>query len=389
MWHSFKTILSFTFVLWLAPVLALAQGADCPEIVSKALEAADTACQATGRNQACYGNINLTAQPQPDVAEFSFETVGDIVNVNQIQTMRLSPMNEDNGDWGVAILKLQANLPDTLPGQNVTFLLFGDVEITNAVSPTTSSDLRPMQAFYLRTGAGDARCDEAPDSGMLVQTPEGAGEVSFTVNGVDVQMGSTVFFQAAEDEGMTISTLEGMAFLTAGDETQVVVPGTWARVPIRGRFLPFRSPGGGSFNMRLMVADGAPEPPKAYEKKLNMMEALPLGLLERPIEMAQPLSEAEVKAIQDHVAAGGALCGEGPMPDCPEGLELPVRSSSNEAECVEPPGPNDPPLPATETRPLCAPPPPPQAGDANIAVPTSVGIGRPNFRPQATPTPGG
>ena len=31
-------------------------------------------------------------------------------------------------------MKLQANLPDTLPGQNVTFLMFGDVQVTNAVT---------------------------------------------------------------------------------------------------------------------------------------------------------------------------------------------------------------------------------------------------------------
>ena len=30
-------------------------------------------------------------------------------------------------------MKLQANLPDSLPGQNVTFLMFGDVQIQNAV----------------------------------------------------------------------------------------------------------------------------------------------------------------------------------------------------------------------------------------------------------------
>ncbi|NOG50271.1 MAG: SH3 domain-containing protein [Chloroflexi bacterium] len=31
------------------------------------------------------------------------------------------------------MMRLQANLPDTLPGQNVTFVLFGDVTIEDAV----------------------------------------------------------------------------------------------------------------------------------------------------------------------------------------------------------------------------------------------------------------
>ena len=42
--HYLKMILSFTFILWLAPTLVLAQANTCPEIVSKALSAADAAC---------------------------------------------------------------------------------------------------------------------------------------------------------------------------------------------------------------------------------------------------------------------------------------------------------------------------------------------------------
>ena len=30
-----------------------------------------------------------------------------------------------------------------------------------------------MQAFYFRSGIGDAPCAEAPNSGILIQTPEG------------------------------------------------------------------------------------------------------------------------------------------------------------------------------------------------------------------------
>ena len=190
--HNLKTILAFTFILWLGPALVLAQVNSCPEIVSKALSAADTACKKTGRNQACYGNFNLQATGQAGTSDFSFNKVGDIVNIADVQTLKLSPMSVDKAQWGVALMKLQANIPDTLPGQNVTFLLFGDVEITNAVNPSISGDRTPMQAFYLRTGAGDAQCDEAPESGLLVQTPKGVGEVAFNVNGVDVQMGSTV-----------------------------------------------------------------------------------------------------------------------------------------------------------------------------------------------------
>ncbi len=389
-----KTFVSFTFVLWLAPVMLLAQASDCPEIVSKALSAADEACRQTGRNQACYGNFNLEATGQPGVENFSFSKAGDIVNIADVQTMKLSPMKIESQEWGVALLKLQANIPDTLPGQNVTFLLFGDVEITNAVNQQIDRNKKPMEAFYLKTGAGDAQCAEAPESGLLVQTPNGVGEVAFNVNGVNVQMGSTVFFQTTETEdGMTVSTLEGAAYVTSGDDTQVILPGSWARIPIAKRLVPFRAPGGRTVNLRMMVAEGAPEAPKSYKGKFPKMEALPLGMLDREIEMAPPMSDEEITAIQEHINSGGALCGEGPMPACEEGFEIPidataeVTSKLGVVECVEQPAPGEPPLPPTETRPLCPPPPAPTGEDAqNIVVPTSVGLIRPNLKPLHEPT---
>ncbi len=396
--HYLKMILSFTFILWLAPTLLLAQASSCPEIVSKALSAADAACKKTGRNQACYGNFNLQATGQAGADNFTFDKVGDIVNIADVQTLKLSPMSVNNDQWGVALMKLQANIPDTLPGQNVTFLLFGDVEITNAVNANISTDMKPMQAFYLRTGAGDAQCDEAPESGLLVQTPKGVGEVAFNVNGVDVQMGSTVFFQTtATDDGMTVSTLEGAAYVTSKKNTQVIVPGTWAKVPVAGRLVPFRAAGGRTVNMRMMVADGAPEEPKAYKKQFLKMDSLPLGMLERKIELVPPLSDDQVKAINEHVKAGGALCGEAPMPACENGFKNPILEATAEIvptvdpnDCVMPPAPGEPPLPPSEKRPLCPPPPAPTAGAGNIVVPTALGIFRPGHKPpvnEATAVP--
>ena len=176
----------------------------CPALVETALNAVDEFCADTGRNQACYGNFNLEAEAQPTAEDFTFSEIGDIVNVSDIASLHLAGMDEASGEWGVALLRLQTNLPDTLPGQNVTFILFGDVEVVNAVETgdVESGEATPMQAFYLSTGLGDSQCSEAPDSGMIVQTPDGVGEVAFTVNEVDVQMGSTVLFQAVPDDDM-------------------------------------------------------------------------------------------------------------------------------------------------------------------------------------------
>ncbi|MFN8374478.1 MAG: hypothetical protein U0694_16570 [Anaerolineae bacterium] len=86
-----------------------------------------------GRNEACYGNLLLSATPREDAAAFSFEQAGDRVPVADIQSLQLSAMSLTD-ETGVALMALQAKLvPDTLPGQNVTVLLFGDVQVTNTV----------------------------------------------------------------------------------------------------------------------------------------------------------------------------------------------------------------------------------------------------------------
>jgi hypothetical protein len=328
-----KQLVVWFVPLCLAPALALAQTGTCDEQVSRAIDAAASACQALRRNEACYGNVNLTAEAQPGVADFRFEQVGDTVKVSAIQSLTLSPLNETSGDWGVAMMKLQANLPETLPGQNVTFVLFGDIQITNAVSAENPDGFAPMQAFYLRGGVDSFDCESVPPSGLLVQTPEGVGEVTFRVNGADIRMGSTVFFQAEAGKTMAVSTFEGAAYVTSNGGTQVVLPGTW-------------------IEMGLDEEDGlvreAPGLMKAYAKRFDGFRHLPLALLERPIELADPLPTEEVDALNARIRAGEPMCGQEPFPPCDKFPD--VRDLRS---CVMPPGPDDPPLPEDEKRPFC------------------------------------
>lgn len=315
-----KPVTLFILFLCLVPVALLAQ-TDCPTIAQQALVAADQYCQTTGRNQACYGNIQLSAEPQPNVVNFTFSKAGDLANVADIKSLKLNPMDTTAGTWGVALLRLQANLPDTVPGQNVTFLLFGDVQIDNAVQPG-SSQYKPMQAFYFKSGVGDAPCAEAPESGLLVQTPKGAGQVAFTVNGVDIQMGSTVFFQGGvqkQSREMTVNTLEGAAFVKKFGKTKLALAGMRVRVDVPN-LLDLPSGGG-----------PAPAPPRPGDHQIapdqsdlelgeaydaQPFRALPINLLERQITIHPPLTKDELVALEQRKNAGKPLCGIDPLPSC-------------------------------------------------------------------------
>src|SRR5262249_32301665 len=91
-WSAFALFISAT-------AAAAAQDATCPTIVQDALAATDSACATTGRNQACYGNIDLHASPQPGVADFNFTKPGDLVNVAGVQTLSLSPLDQKKDTW--------------------------------------------------------------------------------------------------------------------------------------------------------------------------------------------------------------------------------------------------------------------------------------------------
>jgi hypothetical protein len=373
-WLAYALFLSVTAV-------AVAQDATCPTIVRDALAATDSACAGTGRNEACYGNISLSAEPQPGISDFTFTKPGDLVNVAGVQTLTLSPLDQQEDTWGVALMKLQANLPETLPGQNVTFLLFGDVEIQNAVTsnveeesasagptlPVTVSSMSPMmtsftdtsavpemlnagtkltadgyfpmaqmlhvtlddgstgwvmeqmvtvdgdvstlpemdmngevagaaeaapqftpmQAFYFKSGTNDAPCEEAPDSGILIQTPEGAGKIDLVVNDAKVTLGSTGYFQAQAGGEMTVAVVEGEGTVDAGGKRVTVPAGTYTTLPIDAD----------------LQASGQPADPQPYDA--DGLKALPIGILPKTITIAAPIEVTPVVSGPSIIPVGG------------------------------------------------------------------------------------
>ncbi len=195
----------------------------CNALVDTALEAIGNACGDLGRNEACYGNFNVQAVDFDDAPITDFDDSGDVTPISTIATITTAPLNLDEQVWGVAVLNLQANLPDTLPGQNVTFLIFGDAQI-NADDDAPDGFGAPMQAFRLSTGVGQVTCGAVPRDGVMVQSPQGT-TVNFLINGVEVEMGSTVYLAVNEDEALVISVVEGHATVTSDGVSQTAQAG--------------------------------------------------------------------------------------------------------------------------------------------------------------------
>jgi hypothetical protein len=266
----------------------------CPALVERALDALENNCEALDRNVACYGFNRVDATfTQAVEAEF-FTRPSDRAELRVLQAIQTAALDLENGIWGIAVMSVQANIPNTLPGQSVIFLLLGDALVENQVDPeeallpaepvavtaranvearsgpglhtnvvggvqagtqleadalnrdgdwlrvllgdrpawvmrdvlsvpenvdelpvVTATSRTPMQAFYFSTGFGQPTCNEAPDV-VTVRSPENLN-VEFTVNGIDVSIGSTITFKNVSENQIAITVQEGTLQLVTGE----------------------------------------------------------------------------------------------------------------------------------------------------------------------------
>ena len=237
----------------------------CDDLVTTALNKANQVCTALSRNQACYGNNLIDVELQANDTT-SFSKAGDIVNVDLIRKLTTAPLDTSKQVWGIAIMKIQANLPDTLPGQNVTFLLFGNAVLDN-ITPQ-------MSAVVLKTGVGGSTtCSNAPKSALLLQSPEGS-QATMTINGATVSLGSTAYLTAEANAELTVATIEGSAVVSSANITRVVQPGAQVRIAL-----------GGSDGLQVQ---GSPSEPEPFDVKV--VSQAPLPLLERQVQLPQPIA---------------------------------------------------------------------------------------------------
>lgn len=258
----FRILLLTVVALFVVPIIS---AQTCETLVADALQTISDSCAATERNQACYGNNEVEVIAQPTVADpITFDAPGDTTAVDNIQTISLYPLDLDTRNWGISLLRVQASVPDTLPGSNVTFLLFGDAELSN---PSGT-----MDAVYFRSGFGAPECEDAPD-GVLIQTPEGVGEVTFTLNNVQIQLGSTAYLQAGAEDGLVFNLLEGDATVSADDSEQVIEGGQFVTIPLDEN----------------LDASGPPSAPEPID--FDTLPKLPISVL--PLDISDLLPSAE------------------------------------------------------------------------------------------------
>jgi LysM repeat protein len=131
-----------------------------------------------------------------------------------------------------------------------------------------------MNAVTVSTRIGSSNCEDAPDAGVLIQSPNGE-QVVMNINGADVSLGSTAFVTTNQDtQRMTFAVLEGTGVVSAFGVSQTVIPGMKTGVQL----------GGGPDGLQ---ASGPPNEPAPYDA--NSVAHLPMNLLDRQVEVPPPL----------------------------------------------------------------------------------------------------
>lgn len=360
---QYRSIPFLAFLLLTSVSIVLAQTDSCPAFVQSTLDSVVSQCADAGRDEICYGSGNIEAESRSGT--LTFAAPGDIVSINDIESLSLSGLNVTDNTWGVALVKVQANILES-ESENVTIVAFGDVDITNAVPQQselqatvvteanvraqpepeaavvgaavvdltltltgrlpdsswvrmTSTDARagsgwvyapllsiqgdvstlpvvagdappynPLQAFNLVTEDEESPCAEAPSSGVLIQTPSGVGEIEFSVNDVQILLGSTAYLQSTSST-LRVTVVEGNAIVTADGISRGVPAGAFTTVPLSG----------GSVN-------GAPAEAAPYVR--DNLAALPLSILPETIALADPATADE---LAEATAATGGVPREG------------------------------------------------------------------------------
>ena len=180
-----KRIFLVFFCLTCTVAIVHAQVSDCPDTVGSALKSVTTVCDSMNRNQACYGSkmVDSVTFDNPRPANF-FMAPGDHSDLLKLREIHPQPLDTTTNSFGVALLNVQANVPNTLPGQAVIFMLMGDAKLTNEV-PADSKQQTAFQSFYFLPGPGKKGCYEAEPT-LTIQTP-GNITVNMMFNGVDTE----------------------------------------------------------------------------------------------------------------------------------------------------------------------------------------------------------
>lgn len=158
---------------------------------------------------------------------------------------------------------------------DLTTLQFVDVNsVVPTAIPQATIEFRTMQAFTLSSAVTDVSCVDTPNSGVLLQSPDGvSSSVRTRVNGAEIDFNGTIYLQAQANAVLSVIVLEGEAAFNVDGNRSEVVSGQVVNIGVDAN----------------LSANSAPIPDLADTSRLS---SLPFALLPRPIALAGDIAQA-------------------------------------------------------------------------------------------------
>ena len=207
---------------------AIAQNnASCQMLIDRAIQASGGYCGETNSNKVCYGNTTIKAELVPNATQ-RFSERGDIITVKDLRRLSASPLKLETNEWGIAVFKLIANLPRSLPGETVTMLVFGNATLDN-----NSEESDSLESFYFSSELGQISCEKVPFDGLMINSPEGSG-IQFKINGAELTIIGSASIKAIKNGEMEVSLYTGSGKIVSNGEEQYFGAGQKVKVQLGG-----------------------------------------------------------------------------------------------------------------------------------------------------------
>jgi len=115
-----------------APPVQAQTGGVCAQLVEQAFTDLGSSCANQAQGSLCYGFSPVEA----DLADgAAFDQPGSRAALADVQSVHTGGIDVAAGEWGIASLKVQANLPTGEPDAAAVLLMVGDVTVSDAVDP--------------------------------------------------------------------------------------------------------------------------------------------------------------------------------------------------------------------------------------------------------------
>lgn len=144
-WFIFTLII----LMLIASVTLAQEDSTCELDATEIITVIESVCSSTGNNELCYGNNDVAVAARDNAPEIDFSNPGDTMSINYVQSLYLSALDQAEDIWGVAQMRL---VTTTARGpQEVTLLLYGDVEVDNAVEPSMTMMVTTIASINIRS----------------------------------------------------------------------------------------------------------------------------------------------------------------------------------------------------------------------------------------------